>query len=92
MSDAKVVVIEVPRRGRRPRYHRGALIGLGVTTSPEACNLDQVLLRAGVRLLDRLPPLRRPLTQLCRRCWRGTPELETAQNPATEAPGEEMPT
>jgi hypothetical protein len=81
----QAVVLEARRRGRRPRYHRGARLGPALVVRPEQCNLDQV----GVSLeeLDELPALSapgaktrlvRPRTQLCRRCWRGTPELARA--------------
>lgn len=69
------VVIEVQRDGRRPRYHRGAQVAPGVFAVPEACNSDQSHHR---RTLDKVPALRRPWAQLCRRCWQGTPELREA--------------
>lgn len=69
------VVIEITRHGRRPRYHVGAQVGRGVYAVPEACNTDQA---GAKRQLDRLPALRRPWTQLCRRCWRDTAELREA--------------
>lgn len=73
---APVVVLEVVRRGRRPRYHRGARLDGGLL-EPEQCNMDQVVVE--VRQLEHLPEgLRRPWARLCRRCWRGTPELEAA--------------
>ena len=71
------VVLEVQRIGRRPRYHRGARLDNGALVQPEQCNLDQVA--AGITELDALPEgLRRPWTQLCRRCWRGTKVLAAA--------------
>lgn len=77
------VVIEVRRRGRRPRYHRGARVsGSGVYAAPEQCNTDQAGLER--RVLEALPlvepgsPMQRPWAQLCRRCWRGTPVLAAA--------------
>lgn len=78
MADqAPVVVLEVVRRGRRPRYHRGARLDGGLLLEPEQCNMDQVVVE--VRQLEHLPEgMRRPWARLCRRCWRGTTELEAA--------------
>lgn len=77
MTHPTAVVLEARRNGRRPRYHRGALIGSGTVARPEQCNLDQVGVE--VRTLAALPAsLPRPWAQLCRRCWRGTPELADA--------------
>jgi len=78
MSEPQAVVLEVRREGRRPRYHRGARISAGTVARPEQCNLDDVALE--VRTLDELPEgLKRPWTQLCRRCWRGTEVLAAAE-------------
>lgn len=69
------VVLEVPREGRRPRYHRGyRAAGSTAPLRPEQCNLDQT--RADVRTLEELPPIKLARTQLCRRCFRGHPLLE----------------
>lgn len=72
------VVLEARRHGRRPRYHRGAVMaGTGVRLDPPQCNLDDVGLE--VRVLRELPTgLRRPWQQLCRRCWAGSTVLEAA--------------
>lgn len=76
-KQAREVVLEVAREGRRPRYHRGARLEDGPATRPEQCNLDQVA--ATITELDALPevykggPMQRPWSQLCRRCWSGTP-------------------
>lgn len=72
------VVLEARRNGRRPRYHRGALLaGNGVRVDPPQCNLDDV--GREVRVLDALPEaIRRPWAQLCRRCWAGSTVLEAA--------------
>jgi len=72
---ARPAIIEVTRRGRRPRYHRGATLAAGATAVPEACNTDQA---ADTRALTLLPELPRPWAQLCRRCWRGTAVLAQA--------------
>lgn len=80
------VVLEARRNGRRPRYHRGAILGNGVRLDPPQCNLDDVGLE--VRVLDALPErIRRPWAQLCRRCWRGSGLIEAAlaQRAAKEA-------
>jgi len=75
-QDAREVVLEVAREGRRPRYHRGARLEGGPLAKPEQCNLDQVV--ATITELDALPevykggPLQHPWSQLCRRCWAGT--------------------
>lgn len=72
------VVLEVLRIGRRPRYHRAARLDNGELVQPERCNLDQVAAR--INELDALPEgLRRPWTQLCQRCWRGTEVLAAAE-------------
>ena len=71
---ATEVILEVRRAGRRPRYHRGARLENGPTARPEQCNLDQVAL--DVRELEKLPAIRRPRSQLCRRCFRGSALLE----------------
>lgn len=81
MTYPQEVVLEVRRRGRRPRYHRGARLegGAQLTARPEQCNLDQVAWE--VRELAELPEgIRRPWTQLCRRCWRGTEVLAAADH------------
>ena len=71
------VVLEARRHGRRPRYHRGAILANGVRLDPPQCNIDDV--GGEVRVLDGLPEgIRRPWTQLCRRCWRGSTVLEAA--------------
>jgi len=73
------VVLEVVRRGRRPRYHRGGRNSAGVLLKPEQCNTDDAGLET--RVLDYLPvypAMRRPWRQLCRRCWRGSGLLEAA--------------
>lgn len=71
----EVVVLEVRRAGRRPRYHLGArLEDRPAELRPPQCNLSMVAL--DVRELDALPPLKRPRTQLCRRCFAGHPLLE----------------
>jgi hypothetical protein len=84
-QEPQVVVLEARRRGRRPRYHRGARLGPALVVRPEQCNLDQV--GVSLEVLDELPALdepgvrtrlRRPWAQLCRRCWRGTDVLATA--------------
>lgn len=70
-----LVVLEARRKGRRPRYHLGE--AQGVALGPPQCNLG--LVGVEVRQLDGLPVrIRRPWTQLCRRCWRGSPELAAA--------------
>lgn len=72
------VVLEVLRPGRRPRYHRAERLENGEVLKPESCNTDQTVKQP--RVLEALPALRLwPWTQLCRRCWRDTPELEAAQ-------------
>lgn len=58
------VVLEVRRKGRRPRYHRGTRRGAELER-PEACNTTSAI----TVVLTSLPPLRRPQTQLCRRCY-----------------------
>lgn len=68
------VVLEVVRAGRRSRYHLAARTKAGDILTPEQCNIDQIAL--GWRTHDKLPPVRRPRTQLCRRCFRGHPLLE----------------
>lgn len=77
MASDQVIVLEVERQGRRPRYHRGARLANGQELRPEACNLDDT---AGtVNVLSALPDgLRRPWSQLCHRCWRGTDVLAWA--------------
>lgn len=67
-------IIEVIRHGRRPRYHRGALVA-GSTAVPEACNTDGA---ADTKVLTLLPEMPCPWAQLCRRCWRGTTVLAQA--------------
>ncbi len=67
----KRVIVEVRRRGRRPRYHR-AVLDRGLLRTSEQCNTDQA--GAGRHTLEALPDGVR-LNQLCRRCWRGTPQL-----------------
>lgn len=80
---AQDVVLEARRRGRRPRYHRGAAITASTVARPEQCNLDQVGME--VRTLEALPTdLPRPWTQLCRRCWRGSVELLRADTTRDE--------
>lgn len=75
-EQAREVVLEVAREGRRPRYHRGARLESGPLAKPEQCNLDQVA--ASITELAALPeirkggPLQHPWSQLCRRCWSGT--------------------
>lgn len=78
-------IIEVTRRGRRPRYHRGATVSAGNTAVPEACNTDQA---ADTRVLTLLPDIPRPWAQLCRRCWRGTSVLAAADQLRTAQEGE----
>ncbi len=78
-------VIEAGREGRRPRYHRGAIMaGTGVRLDAPQCNIDD---STKVRYLDALPavstkaaPTRlvRPWQQLCRRCWAGSDVLVAA--------------
>lgn len=80
MTYDQEIVLEVERQGRRPRYHRGARqAGTGVRLDPPQCNLDDVA--AKVNVLATLPALstreaptqlRRPWSQLCRRCWEGS--------------------
>lgn len=70
------VFIEVPRARRRPRYHRAERDPRGHVTQPEQCNIDQVA--GGTLVLEALPDLRRPWSQLCRRCFRGTAVLAAA--------------
>lgn len=71
------VVLEVSRSGRRPRYHRAARTDTGTLLEPEQCNLDQVALV--ITELDELPEgIKRPWSQLCRRCWRGLAVYDAA--------------
>lgn len=60
------IYFEVTRRRRRPRYHQGARADDGQVFKPEQCNLDQVT--GAVHVLDELPVIRNPRSQLCRRC------------------------
>lgn len=75
MND-RVVVLEVRRNGKRPRYHRGAVLSNGVRMGAEQCNVDQA--GQGVKVLEELPAMPRPWTQLCRRCWAGSDVLVAA--------------
>lgn len=68
--------IEVPREGRRPRYHRMQADATGEAMLPRQCALPQ--LAQPYRVLLHLPPIRRPKSQLCRRCFSGSPLLEQA--------------
>jgi hypothetical protein len=73
------VLIEVRRKGRRPRYHLGARQGTTLL-APEQCNTDDT---AGelveLEELPEYPAMRRPWAQLCKRCFRGQPILEEAE-------------
>lgn len=86
------VILEVRRKNRRPRYHQGYRVGEAAKATPEQCNLDQT--DNEVRELEALPEypaMRRPWSQLCRRCFGGTPVLAAADalraalNPPAEA-------
>lgn len=88
----QVVILEVRRKGRRPRYHRGARMASTGRATPEQCNLDQVQLEVvEVPALPEYPAMRRPWTQLCRRCFRGEPVLAAADRLRRALAGEEEP-
>lgn len=71
------IVLEARRVGRRPRYHRGARQATtGARLDNPQCNMDQVGVE--VRVLDALPDMPRPWSQLCRRCWAGSDTLVAA--------------
>lgn len=72
----RVVVLEVRRSGKRARYHRGVVLANGVRLGAEQCNVDQA--GEGVKVLEELPAMPRPWSQLCRRCWAGSDVLTAA--------------
>lgn len=88
---AQVVVLEARRNGRRPRYHRGAILPGGAAARPEQCNLDQVGVAVRELADGEAVEMKRPWAQLCRRCWRGTPELAAALAARPQPENSEVP-
>jgi hypothetical protein len=74
----QLVLLEVPRAGRRPRYHLGADMDGeqgGTVARPPQCSLPQtageVRTLRGEAAQAALAAIRRPETQLCKRCFTG---------------------
>jgi hypothetical protein len=89
---ARPVILEVRRKGRRPRYHQGYRVVEGGRATPEQCNLDQVELEVReLQALPEYPAMRRPWNQLCRRCFRGSLVLIAADRLRRSLAGEPEP-
>lgn len=78
------LVLEVRRKGRRPRYHEGARTYAGVLVKPEQCNTDQADEVVELPSLPAYPAMPQPWAQLCRRCFRGSAVLAAADKLRTE--------